>query len=57
MKVFDAIRVLPRSGLAILRAQRRVAHSNGWKTRHGKSQESRPGGIAWMAGGRGNASF
>ena len=35
------------------RAQRRVAHSNGWKTRHGKSQSH----VAWMAGGRGNASF
>jgi len=39
--------------LDIGRAQRRVAHSNGWKTRHGKSQSH----VAWMAGGRGNASF
>ena len=35
------------------RAQRRVAHSNGWKSRHGKSRSH----VAWMAGGDGNVSF
>ncbi len=35
------------------RAQQRVAHSNGWKSRHGKSQSH----VAWMAGGDGNVAF
>jgi len=30
----------------IHRAQRRVVQSNGWKSRHGKSQSQ----VAWMAG-------
>jgi len=35
------------------RAQLRVAQSNGWKTRHGRSQSH----VAWMAEGDGNVSF
>jgi hypothetical protein len=35
------------------RAQQRVAHSNWWKSSHGKSQSH----VAWMAGGDGNVAF
>jgi len=35
------------------RAQQRVAHSHGWKSRHGRSQSH----VAWMAGGGGNIAF
>jgi hypothetical protein len=41
------------SGLLIERAQQRVAHSNWWKSSHGKSQSH----VAWMAGGDGNVAF
>ena len=37
----------------IKRAQPRVARSNGWKSRHGRSQSH----VAWMAGGDGNVAF
>ncbi len=35
------------------RAQGRVAHAGGWKSRHGRSQSH----VAWMAGGDGNVAF
>ena len=38
--------------LVYWRAQRRVAHTNGWKSRHGKSRSH----VAWMAGGAGNGA-
>jgi hypothetical protein len=41
------------SNLPIERAQRRVAHSNGWKSCHGRSRSH----VAWMAGGDGNVAF
>jgi hypothetical protein len=41
------------SGLNNQRAQRRVAQTNGWKSRRGKSQSH----VAWMAGGDGDVSF
>jgi len=41
------------SDLIIERAQQRVAPSNGWKSRHGRSQSH----VAWMAGGYGNVSI
>ena len=44
------------SGLQFVRPAK-GRDSRGWKSRHGRSQSPACGGIAWMAGGRGNASF
>ncbi len=41
------------SGLNLERAQQRVAHSNWWKSSHGRSRSH----VAWMAGGDGNVAF
>jgi hypothetical protein len=54
MKLYE-VRTGGKPGVRVKywRAQRRVAQSNGWKSRRGKSQSH----VAWMAGGKGNASF